>query len=37
MGNKQSRKVDFSKFEANPSAPKKGLGAYDLKVIENLK
>ena len=34
MGNKQSRKVDFSKFEANPSAPMKGYGAYDLKVIE---
>ena len=36
MGNKQSRKIDFSKFEANPSAPKNGYGAYDLKVIETI-
>ena len=36
MGNKQSRKVDFSKFEANPSAPKNGYGAYDMKVIETI-
>ena len=36
MGNKQTRKIDFSKFEANPSAPKKGSGAYDLKVMEVL-